>query len=296
MELINCKSMDVKMKYYLVTILAAILIITASGCADLQTDINQPESIMIHNKDITNSSSPDFHGNLLKGKFWKMTECQSCHGPKYSGLTAPSCLTCHTSSFGPEACNTCHGSFTDPTRIAPPRSINNNSNTSDKGVGAHSKHLYDNTLGNQTSCFTCHNVPQSIYASGHFDTGLPAEVFLKELALANVANNAVYDPTAATCSNTYCHGNFVFYKNEAPAEDQFVFTADSMAGLNNTVDWTKVDGSQAACGSCHGLPPAGHIQVPLTACASCHGTVIDFNGNIIDKTRHINGIINVRQK
>jgi len=84
MELINCKTMDVKMKYYLVTILAAILIITASGCADLQTDINQPESILIHNKDITNSSSPDFHGNLLKGKFWKMTECQACHGPKNS--------------------------------------------------------------------------------------------------------------------------------------------------------------------------------------------------------------------
>lgn len=296
MELINRKSMEVKMKYYLVTFLAAVLIITASGCADLQTDINQPESILIHNKDIANSSSPDFHGNLLKGNFWKMAECKSCHGPKFSGLTAPSCLTCHTNLGGPEACNTCHGSFTNPLRIAPPRSINNSSNTSDKGVGAHSKHLYDNTFGNQTSCFTCHNVPQSIYAGGHFDTQLPAEVILRELALANIANNAAYDPSSATCSNIYCHGNFVFYKADAPAEDQFAFSADSMVGLNKTVDWTKVDGSQVVCGSCHGLSPAGHIQVPLSACVSCHETVIDVNGNIIDKTRHINGIINVRQK
>lgn len=295
MELNNCKPMDVKMKYYLLTFLAALLLIFASGCADLQSDINQPESISIHKDGITNPHSPDFHGNLIKENNWKMEQCQSCHGPKFSGLTAPSCLTCHTTPGGPEACNTCHGSFTNPVRIAPPRSINDSVLTTYKGVGAHSRHLYDNTLGKALLCSTCHIVPQTVYAAGHLDTDLPAEVGLKELALAHGAAAGAYDAASGTCSNTYCHGNFTFYKDSAAAENQFVYTADKMEGLNKTVNWTKVDGSEDECGSCHGLPPVGHIQVPLTACASCHETVIDFTGKIIDKTKHINGIKNVRQ-
>ena len=49
----------------------------------------------------------------------------------------------------------------------------------------------------------------------------------------------------------------------------------------------------AVCGSCHGLPPTGHIAATLTGCGICHGSVVDTEGNIIDKTKHINGQVNV---
>ncbi|MDP4196679.1 MAG: hypothetical protein Q8940_16615, partial [Bacteroidota bacterium] len=71
-------------------------------------------------------------------------------------------------------------------------------------------------------------------------------------------------------------------------------------GANFSPKWTQVDGSQAACGTCHGLPPKGHIgypnNLPVTACGNsgCHSGVVDINGNIIDKNKHINGAINVR--
>ncbi len=66
-----------------------------------------------------------------------------------------------------------------------------------------------------------------------------------------------------------------------------------MVGNNFSAKWNQVDGSQAECGSCHGLPPTGHQASTLTACVNCHIGVVDNQGNIIDKTKHINGVKNV---
>jgi len=63
-----------------------------------------------------------------------------------------------------------------------------------------------------------------------------------------------------------------------------------MAGLNASPKWT--DPASAKCGSCHGLPPAGHRYHDLTVCSICHPAVIDENGNIIDKIKHVNGKVN----
>jgi predicted CxxxxCH...CXXCH cytochrome family protein len=257
--------------------------------------VNCHSSITVHKSGIVDAQSEDFHGNFIRHNHWDLTDCMSCHGNSFSGgLSSPSCLPCHTAPGGPAACNTCHGSPTDPARPAPPLDLNNNSSTEVKTVGAHSQHLYENTLGNSVPCSSCHKVPQAVNDAGHVDSDLPAEVIFKDLAVAFGASNAVYDTSAATCSNTYCHGNFQFFKDSADAINQFAYTEDKMTGNNQTLLWTKADGSQIQCGSCHGLPPQGHIDVPPTSCYTCHPGVVDENGNIIDKTKHINGIKNAR--
>jgi hypothetical protein len=266
-----------------------------TGCSELETNIEQPDSITVHKEGILNPHSQNFHGNLIRENGWEMRDCQQCHSAAYSGgVVQSSCLTCHTNPGGPEACNTCHGSFADPTRIAPPRDISGNILPSSRGVGVHSKHLYDNVMGKAVLCESCHNVPQRVYDPGHLDDDLPAEVILKDLAVFSGGENAAYNPADQTCSNTYCHGSFEFYRDDAVPENRFAYTADKMVGINNTVSWTAVNSSEMECGSCHGLPPEGHIIVPITSCYQCHQGVVDELGNIIDKTKHINGVKNSR--
>ncbi len=288
------------MKYYFINIISAVLIgFLVASCSDIQPDVSAPvEKVAVHKTGFVAPNSPNFHGKEIRDNNWNMKTCQECHAADFSGgLTGAACTTCHTAPGGPEACNTCHGDFSNPERIAPPRDINGNVSTTEISVGAHSKHLYDNTFGKAVLCSTCHKVPSSVYAPGHLDSSLPAEVQLTGMAKINQASDAAYNADDATCSNTYCHGNFAFYKDSARSENTFIYTADKMVGNNKTVIWNKVDGSQDQCGSCHGLPPQGHLgfgQWGLNTCISCHYGVVDENGKIIDKNKHINGVINVR--
>jgi hypothetical protein len=65
-----------------------------------------------------------------------------------------------------------------------------------------------------------------------------------------------------------------------------------MVGLNYTPTWTN-GAADASCGSCHGIPPKGHIAVPISTCGSCHFGIVSTDGKIIDKSKHINGKVNV---
>ncbi len=286
------------MKYYLLNIfLAVVAVFVIAGCSDLETDIPQQPSISVHKEGIANPASNNFHGKIIKANNWNMKNCQSCHAADFSGgVTGTSCKTCHTEPQGPLACNTCHGNFSKPNRIAPPKGINGDTARTYRGVGAHTQHLYNNILGNAVECSSCHNVPSGVYVEGHLDSGLPAEVGLKGLAVNNIADNANYNADSLTCSNTYCHGNFEFSKADADPTNQFIYTADKIVGNNKTVKWTG-DSSEAECGSCHGLPPLGHLgyqQFPINQCVACHPGVVDENGNIINKSKHINGVKNSR--
>ena len=283
------------MKYLLNILFAISLAYLITGCSDLQDDIAQPGDVIFHKTGITDPHSENFHGILVRENDWNLQVCSQCHGADFAGgIVEESCLNCHTQPNGPESCNTCHGVFSNPSRIAPPTDLENNSETSIQTVGAHSKHLYDNSLGNNVPCQSCHNVPQSLYDQEHLDGDDIAEINFKELAVSYGASNAAYDPSTAKCSNIYCHGNFEFFRDSAEVTNQFAYTADKMTGVNKTVEWTKVDQNEAECGSCHGLPPEGHISAPLTACYQCHQGVVDPSGNIIDRTKHINGEKNAR--
>jgi predicted CxxxxCH...CXXCH cytochrome family protein len=282
------------MKKYLFYIISlTFLAVILQSCSDLKNNITPPPAnLQVHKQGILDKNSPNFHGKLVINTNWDMSSCWQCHDRQYTGgLTGVSCLSCHTESNGPEACNTCHGNFNDPAHIAPPRDTKGNIVTIYPGVGAHTSHLYTDTLSSSVSCIDCHVVPDSVYASGHLNA--QNVVNFDSLAIHNNATDAEYNPSDNTCANTYCHGNMTIYKDSVDIQYQYAFIGDQMNGNNKTVKWTDVNGTEAKCGSCHDLPPAGHIYVAIKDCKSCHVGVIDENGKIIDKSKHINGEVDL---
>jgi len=255
---------------------------SGSGCHSSSGGPQHPENF-------ADASHSDSHAKYMKSIVWKLENCSSCHGDDYSGsISGFSCKTCHSQENGPEACNTCHGDFSDPNKSAPPQDLSDENTISSRGVGAHSQHLYNVQNAKTVECENCHIVPENYDSPGHIDDG-KAEV---------LSNSFIsYDNSTATCSNTYCHGSFEFSNKTRWAN---VYTADKITGNARTVQWNKVDGSEKSCGTCHGLPPAGHKdfssdfgQPTLNTCGVCHLQVMDTNGNIINKEKHINGKVNV---
>jgi hypothetical protein len=281
------------MKYIIIFITAFLTSVILISCSDINEDITRPELPGYHEKGINNPLSDVFHGKLIRENNWSMKNCAQCHAGDYSGgVVQSSCLTCHTQPKGPEACNTCHGDFADPSRIAPPRALNESIDKNYPGVGAHVSHLYNNKIGADISCSNCHIVPSGLYSEGHLGDDNKAEINFGALAIAQgVSPN--YNFQNNTCSDTYCHGNFVFYRDSSNFPQ--IYTAPTMRGNNFLVKWNQFDpsGSQAQCGSCHGIPPLGHQPFAITQCATCHTGVVDAQGNILDRSKHINGVINV---
>lgn len=292
------------MKYlilYLTIFLGSMLFIS---CSELKEDFNTtlPE-LALHKDGIVNPTSPNFHGNIIADNNWDMKQCQQCHSANYSGGTAgSSCYDCHTTPGGPEACNTCHGDFANPLRIAPPRATSGAILSSERGVGAHSKHLMDNRIGLVVECTECHTIPNGFSDPIHIDQTAGAELvfgsftrlitnvsggFNYQPSLGNFIPNPSFDSNAGTCANTYCHG---FFKN---------------GNLDNIVSFTA-QSQGSACGTCHGdvatgnpLPKTvaeGGTHPPNQDCGICHTGIIEVTGNtytILDKNKHVNGKLNI---
>lgn len=255
------------------------------SCLDCHNAIN------VHTAEINNLASEKFHGKFIANINWDLTKCSQCHGSNYAGgIVSPKCTTCHTQSSGPEACNTCHGDFSNPSKISPPKATNGATDTKDVRVGAHQKHLADSEIANAISCNECHVVPAKFNSAGHIDNSPRAEVIFGSFSSSG-AGVPSYNFNDNICSNTYCHGNFEFKKENA--QYQFAYIEDKITGNNFQPVWNKVDGTQAACGTCHGLPPKGHIEVERNSCGVCHVGVVDRFGKIADKTKHINGKIDL---
>lgn len=248
--------------------------------------ISSPAGTEVHPADWLVASSPDFHGRFIRNSGWDLRNCQQCHGVDYAGgIVNTSCLTCHPQT--PEDCIVCHGGGDNVTG-APPEDLAGNQTNDARGVGAHTIHLAGNILSFGFECGTCHVVPGSFDAPGHADTELPAELVFSGMALIDDAQPA-WDTGTLSCASSYCHGNWSLTKTES--NNQFVYTADNLEGNNATPTWTEP--VTAVCGTCHALPPRGHMSFELNACVGCHSSVIDANGNIVDKTKHVNGQINV---
>lgn len=161
----------------------------------------------------------------------------------------------------------CHG--TDNSN-APPTALNGQSDTTTVGVGAHQSHLDPaSTWHRQVKCMDCHVVPAAVDSPGHMDGDGKAEVTFSQVA--GMASSL--DAATRTCT-TWCHGSASF------------------GGSNHAPLWTKVDGSQASCGSCHGAPPPPpHAQD--ANCASCHPTMNPGAMTFLDPARHIDGTVDV---
>lgn len=159
-------------------------------------------------------------------------------------------------------CTGCHGG-TDAA--APFRATNGATSTSDRRVGAHQAHL----ASGAAACEDCHPVRDDIASPGHMDGKV--DVAFGERAGGRAAS---WEPDSATCS-VYCHG------------------ATLEGGSATRPVWTRVDGSQAACGSCHGSPPPAPHPASA-ACSGCHPSTVKADGTI-DRAAaaHINGKIDV---
>ncbi len=163
------------------------------------------------------------------------------------------------------ACTACHGSGDSP---APPVDLHGSDSTAEIGVGAHASHLSDNALRRAVPCESCHQVPSSVNAAGHIDPS-PAELVWSGLATGD--STPVFDRDRRTCSN-YCHG------------------ATLTGGSNTTPEWTVVDGTQAACGTCHGTPPPAPHPAS-SGCGQCHVETLGTGEMNLDT--HIDGVLQV---
>src|SRR5690554_6075582 len=117
-----------KMKYYFYIVFPLLIsLLIFAGCSELEPGISQPQALSVHKPGILTPGHANFHGTLVKENGWSMKECQSCHAADFSGgVAGATCLNCHSGDRGPESCNTCHGSFSNPSRIAPPRDLEDN--------------------------------------------------------------------------------------------------------------------------------------------------------------------------
>ncbi len=222
--------------------------------------------------------------------------CDGCHGapppaPHIQGVGLDRCYLCHPQTVNQDGsidieggkhmdgkvevltegrCNLCHG---NAENNAPPQDTHGNQDTSLVTVGAHQAHVLDSTWHKTVACSECHVVPSSVEDPTHIDNAT-ATVTFGSLA-THGGRTPTWDPNSATCSNTYCH---------------------SQGGDNQSPVWTKVDGSQEKCTSCHHLPPDDHLTSGRTGgCNGCHPD-IDSDMRIIpaQKDLHINGVIDVK--
>jgi hypothetical protein len=207
--------------------------------------------------------------------------CGSCHGMPPTSAGHPQserCWTCHPTmkadgTLDPERhingeveltpldCRSCHGSATN---AAPPVDTAGRSDTALRSVGAHQAHLTEGAVARAFDCAECHVTPAATDPYAHID-GVPTVTFG---ALA--ASRDVVPAWNGTTCTTYCHN------------------PPGGAGSNPAPDWTKVDGTQAACGTCHGLPPETADHPRSNKCSLCHPTV-DRDLNFVDKAKHVNG-------
>ena len=199
------------------------------------------------------------------------TDCAACHGAVIDAAGNIIAPELHVNGVVDVAfdCTSCHGSAAGP---APPSDTHGNDATTERGVGAHQSHLGPSDWRAPIVCSDCHDVPASVDDAGHLDGDGVAELAWGGRARADSASPA-WD--GASCDGVYCHGGTL------------------SGGSDNTPIWTVVDGTQDACGTCHGLPPGdGHPD--RDDCSTCHASVIDANQNIIAPDLHVNGTVDVQ--
>jgi len=280
--------------FYIIFFIAIIFTLSYEGCSKVENNLVTSPELGIHPEGwADNTSSGNFHGKyIFNNKAWNLNQCKTCHGGDYQGgNTGKSCYECHTASGGPQNCRLCHGGVSGHSY--PPKALNGELNVSYIGVGVHTYHLDSTKYSANVECNECHkplsggfNSPDHI---GESPDGI-AEITFGTLAKTSIGGGIIPDPVwnrnDATCSNLYCHGNFI---NGNPSALPV---------------WT--DSNSVKCGSCHGDPVTGnpnpkpngtYIKPHFSfftsqTCYVCHGTVINPQGIIYNKDLHVNGVIN----
>ncbi|RII29939.1 MAG: hypothetical protein CXR30_09075 [Geobacter sp.] len=231
------------------------------------------------------------------GGAWGTCSASACHGTA-SGLVwggtlykvgTDDCSTCHASSAaGAVTASNPFYSTASPTKVTA---------TTDPKVGAHTSHIaMIDSMATALNCSDCHGTV-TMTSANHI-TGVTT--FAWSTLAQTGGLTPTYNATTGACSNVYCHGA------KMPGGDT--------SGTNRTPVWNAsflpATISAAACGSCHGFPPAaatGHPSVtipagfPATASigttCSCHANINPAGNSyaniFVDKTLHINGTVEV---
>jgi len=201
-----------------------------------------------------------------------LAACTPCHGAELEGGAGTvSCDLCHP-GFKTD-CTFCHGGL-DNSSGAPPVGVDGAAGTDSVGVGAHSVHLLSSSDWHAVGgCGDCHKVPVDVLSEDHVDGG-KAEVIFGPAAKADNAN-PVWNGTS--CTGVYCHG------------------ATTGGGSLTSPVWTQVNGTQAACGTCHAIPPGPPPPPGTTKCSPCHGCFMNDDNTFKPEKAymHINGQVNV---
>lgn len=212
--------------------------------------------------------------------------CASCHGlpPAAPHPQSERCSACHATvldaeqrfvdparhvdgrvDLSPIACESCHGSAES---AAPPPALAGQTQTDERGVGAHRAHQVGGAQGRALACSECHPVPGSAPPFTHPEGG---EALVSFVGVARAGERApAWDAEPGACSNTWCH--------------------DPSGRAGEGVSWTG--GGPLACAACHGMPPAApHPQVE--DCGLCHAEVAGRGAVISNAARHVDGIVDV---
>jgi predicted CxxxxCH...CXXCH cytochrome family protein len=241
----------------------------------------------VHPLGWVNSRDRDFHGSALRASSWNFSACETCHGSgsdPAGGKSGRSCTGCHED--GPTACNTCHG---DDRSSAPPRGIDGAVQSTDPSVGRHRVHLFGGpTLGLALSCDACHVVPKTWRDVGH--------VFMADGSLDPPGAEVVFGETASLSL-----AGFDGRRTRPPAYDpesrtcSNVYCHGSVLGDTSVSDpvWTTTPASQADCALCHDNPPAGTHEPSLSTdqCARCHGQVVTAEFQLVAPELHMDGSV-----
>lgn len=240
----------------------------------------------VHNSGWYNSSDPvNFHGRYIMNNSWSSEFCKTCHGTDYlGGLSQKSCFTCHED--GPQGCYVCHG---DPSthNTWPPKSLFWHYLNTEQGVGAHDVHMNPDSnlrVSAVVQCTECHREITNFNDTNHIgnNPGVAEVVFgpLSKTKTTGFTPNPQWNQTTQKCSNVYCHG---YFRNG-----------------NTTATATFTDPGSVVCGSCHGNPTTGNpipggvhpVGYTINQCYLCHLPVINSNGEFVNKSLHINGVVN----
>ena len=202
------------------------------------------------------NDAQEFHGALLSDHSWDLAYCAKCHGADFTGGSSKvACTTCHPTgnAQGNTQANSCTTCHGNPP-----------------ANGSHVAHLSGKS-GLKLACSACHLQPGSWTDANHL--GTKAVVKFGDLA-AQAGTGRAGAPAfdGISCSNIYCHGGaFTDTKATSPKPA-----------------W----GGTAACGSCHGLPPASHAATS-TDCSKCHWLTVASGQVITNVALHINGKVEV---
>lgn len=279
--------------------------------------LDPADSVNFHGKKIENAGwsfaqctachGKDYAGGIAQRACTKChpgtpEACGTCHRmpPPSPHPPLATCSLCHTRTVDkdrsivdktlhmngridvevPNECNACHGS---EQNAAPPRDASGNISATERGVGAHQRHVTQGAIARAFDCTECHVKPSSVADPGHLDSDLPAEVTFGAIARGEGTEKGskavpVWDSGALACRNAYCHGAF------------------TNGNQTNQPVWTSQRPSEGTCGTCHMLPPpAPHppVVAGVLDCVACHPKVVDKDRAITNKSLHVNGKVEI---